>query len=177
MKKLIFSGATLLLLAAVFAFTIAQGWQPTDKYNIGFSSNDAGGVFKKFSGNIIFDEQNTTASAFDVTIDAASINTGNGLQNKHAKSDEWFDVVKYPVIRYVSKKIVKTAAGYQVTGDLDMHGVKKELAIPFVFRKTGNTAVFTGSFSINRSDYHIGKPGGEVAESIKVDITVPVVKK
>ena len=177
MKKFIISISALFLLATVFAFTLVQGWQVTDKYNISFSSNDAGGIFKKFSGNIVFDEQNTAASVFDVTIDAASINTGNGLQNKHAKSDEWFDVAKYPVIRFVSKKITKTATGYQVTGDMEMHGVKKELTIPFNFRKSGNNGEFKGIFTVNRSDFRIGKPGGEVAESIKVDITVPVVKK
>ena len=177
MKKFIVSAAAILALAGVFAFTLAQGWQATDKYSIGFSSNDAGGVFKKFTGNIAFDEQNPAASAFDVTIDINSINTGNGLQNKHAKSDEWFDAAKYPVAKFVSKKIVKTAGGFQVTGDLDMHGVKKELTFPFTFRRSGNSGEFKGSFNINRSDFHIGKPGGDVAEVIKVDITVPVVKK
>ncbi len=177
MKKLIVCIATLLPLAAVFAFTLAQGWQVTDKYEIGFSSDDAGGVFKKFSGVILFDDKNPAASSFNLTIDATSINTGNALQNKHAKSDEWFDVAKYPVIKYVSKKIVKTATGYQVTGDMDMHGVKKELVIPFNFQPTGNTALFKASFNINRNDFHLGKPGPDVAEVIKVDVSVPVVKK
>ncbi|HEY4147662.1 MAG TPA: YceI family protein [Chitinophagaceae bacterium] len=169
--------ATLLALAAVFAFTLVQGWRVTDNYEIGFSSNDAGGVFKKFSGMIVFDEKNPAASSFDLTIDAASINTGNALQNKHAKSDEWFDVAKYPVIKYVSKKIVKTATGYQVTGDMNMHGVKKEMVIPFSFQPTGNSGLFKGSFTINRNDFHLGKPGPDVAEEIKVDVSVPVVKK
>jgi polyisoprenoid-binding protein YceI len=177
MKKMIFSMATLLVLAAVFAFTVVQSWQITDKYNISFSSNDAGGIFKTFKGSIVFDEQNLAASNFNVSIDVASINTGNGLQNKHAKSDEWFDAAKYPVINYTSKKIVKAGNAYQVTGDLELHGVKKELTIPFSFRNNGSEAVFTGSFTVNRSDYHVGKPGGDVAEQIKVDISVPVIKK
>ena len=177
MKKFIVTIATLLPLAAVLAFTLVQGWQVTDKYSIGFSSNDAGGVFKKFTGVIVFDEKNPAASSFDLSIDAASINTGNALQNKHAKSDEYFDVVKYPTIRYVSKKIVKTAAGYQVTGDMDMHGVKKELTIPFTFQPSGNSGLFKGSFTINRNDFHIGKPGPDVGEVIKVDVSVPVAKK
>jgi len=172
MKKLIVCIATLLPLAAVFALTLAQAWQVTDKYEIGFSSNDAGGVFKKFSAVILFDDKNPAASSFDLTIDAASINTGNALQNKHAKSDEWFDVTKYPVIKYVSKKIVKTATGYQVTGDMNMHGVKKELVIPFGFKPSGNTGLFTASFNINRNDFHLGKPGPDVA-----DVSVPVTKK
>jgi polyisoprenoid-binding protein YceI len=112
-----------------------------------------------------------------VTIDAASINTGNGLQNKHAKSDEWFDVAKYPQIRYTSSKIVKAGSGYQVTGDLEIHGVKKPVTIPFTFQKTAKGATFTGSFTVNRSDFHVGKPGGDVAEQIKIDVSVPVTKQ
>jgi len=101
---------------------------------------------------------------------------GNGLQNKHAKSDEWFDATKYPTIKYTSQKIVKAGNGYQVTGDLEIHGVKKPVVIPFTFKKTGNSGAFAGTFTVNRSDYKIGKPGGDVAEQIKLDISVPVTK-
>lgn len=168
--------ATGLALTALFAFTFTQNWQITDKYNIRYSSNDVAGIFRTFKGSIVFDESNPNASKFDVTIDAASINTGNGLQNKHAKSDEWFDVAKYPVIRYTSKKMVKAGAAWQVTGDLHLHGVTKELTIPFTFKKAGNAATFNGTFHINRSDFKIGKPGGDVAEQIKVEVAVPVTK-
>jgi polyisoprenoid-binding protein YceI len=176
MKKLIFSMATLLGITAVFAFTVAQNWTITDKYSIKFSSNDVAGIFKTFKGSIAFDEANPAASKFDVTIDVASINTGNGLQNKHAKGEEWFDAAKYPVIRYSSKKFVKTATGYAVTGDLQIKGVTKEYTIPFTFKKAGAGATFAGSFNINRSDFKVGKPGGDVAEQIKIDVTVPVTK-
>jgi polyisoprenoid-binding protein YceI len=177
MKKLTIFSVTLLLIAAVFAFTVVSPvWKIADKYNITFSSNEAGGIFKTFKGSIAFDEQNLAVSNFDVTIDVASINTGNGLQNKHAKSDEWFDATKYPVIHYVSKKIVKTGNTYQVTGDLEIHGVKKEFTIPFTFKRTGNTATFNGTFNVNRNDFHIGKPGGDVSDIIKVEVAVPVTK-
>ncbi|GAA3933166.1 polyisoprenoid-binding protein [Chitinophaga oryziterrae] len=177
MKKLTIFSVTLLLIAAVFAFTVVSPvWKITDKYNISFSSNEAGGIFKTFKGSIAFDEQNLAVSNFDVTVDVASINTGNGLQNKHAKSDEWFDAAKYPVIHYVSKKIVKAGNAYQVTGDLEIHGVKKEFTIPFTFKRTGSTATFNGTFNVNRNDFHIGKPGGDVSDIIKVEVAVPVTK-
>src|SRR3982751_1095108 len=116
MKKYIYpAAAVLILLGSAFTF-VATSWQIADGYNIEFSSSDANGVFKTFKGAIVFDEQNPAASKFDVTIDAASINTGNGMQNKHAKSDEWFDVAKYPQIRYTSRSFVKSGNGYQVTG-------------------------------------------------------------
>src|SRR5687768_3672013 len=137
MKKLIFSMATLLGLTAVFAFSVAQKWTIADKYSIKFSSNDAAGIFKTFTGSIDFDEQNPAASKFDITIDVNSINTGNGLQNKHAKGAEWFDAAKFPAIKYTSTKIVKAGAGYQVTGNLQIKGVSKEYTIPFTFKKAG----------------------------------------
>lgn len=168
--------AVLILAASAFTFLAAPGWQIADGYSITFSSADADGLFKDFKGSLLFDEQNPGAGKFDVVIDAASINTGNGLQNKHAKSDEWFDVAKYPQIHYVSRSITKTAGGYLVTGDLDMHGVKRSILIPFTFSKTSQGAAFAGSFTVNRNDFKIGKPGGDVGEQIKIDISVPVTK-
>ena len=164
-------------MGAVLAFSIAQAWTISPDYSIKFSSNDAGGIFKTFSGNILFDEQNLAGSKFDVMIDVSSINTGNGLQNKHAKSDEWFDVAKYPSIKFTSDKIVKSGAGFTATGNHEIHGVKKIISLPFSFAKTATGGLFTGSFSVNRNDYHIGKPGEEVGEVIKIDLSVPVTKK
>ncbi len=177
MKKIMLSLAILVTLAGAFAFTFAQNWEITDKYSVKFSSNDASGIFKTFKGAIVFDEQNPATSKFDVTIDVASINTGNGLQNKHAKEEEWFDAAKYPSIKYTSKKITKAGAAYQVTGDLEIKGVKKEVTIPFTFKAAGNAGTFNGTFNVNRNDFHVGKPGGDVAEVIKIEVTVPVIKK
>lgn len=178
MKRFKYVAATALILTMSAFMTIAtQDWQIGSNYSIQFSSSDAGGIFKTFKGTVVFDEANLNTSKFDVAIDVASINTGNGLQNKHAKSDEWLDATKYPVIKFTSKKIAKAGAGYQVIGDLDMHGVKKELTFPFTFKKAGTGGIFSGSFTVNRSDYKIGKPGGEVGEAIKVDVSVPVTKK
>ena len=70
--------ATGLGLTALFAFTFAQNWTIAENHKIKFSSNDVAGIFKTFKGTIVFDEASLTASKFDVTIDVASINTGNG---------------------------------------------------------------------------------------------------
>jgi polyisoprenoid-binding protein YceI len=179
MNKLFYPVAAALILAgSAFTFLTAQSWQIADGYSIGWSvsGSDAAGIFRTFTGSIAFDDQNPAAGKFDVTVSVASINTGNALQNKHAKSDEWFDAAKYPTIQFDSRSISKTAGGYQVTGDLAMHGVTKTITIPFKFNKTAQGGSFTGSFTVNRNDYNIGKPGGDVGEQIKVDISVPVTK-
>ena len=168
--------AALSALAAVFAFTTVQAWKISDTYSIQFSNSDVSGIFKKFTGTIVFDENSPATSRFNVSIDVASINTGNGLQNKHAKSAEWFDAVKYPDIRFTSTKIEKTGSSYKVTGQLEIKGVKKELTFPFTYKKNGNSATFNAEFSINKNDFNVGKKGDSVGEMIKLKISVPVTK-
>ena len=176
MKKSFFTIATLFILATLFAFTLPTAWKIATKYNISFSTSGVSGIFKTFTGNIIFDEQSLAASKFDIAIDINSINTGNGMMNKHAKGSEWFDASKYPAVKFTSGKIVKAGAGYTATGDLQLHGITKEVSLPFVFKRSATGGTFEGAFNISRNDFKIGGPGGEVGEVIKVNVSVPVVK-
>src|ERR1700744_3162875 len=107
MTKLLYPITAVLLLAgSAFTFIAAQNWQIADGYSIVFStSGDVSGAFKGLKGTIAFDDQHPAASSFNVTVDVASVNTGNALQNKHAKSDEWFDAAKYPTIKFTSRSI------------------------------------------------------------------------
>lgn len=177
MKNLKFiAGALVILTASGFTVAHSVNWKIADGYSIKFTSKDPSGVFTKFKGDIVFDEHNLNASKFDVAVDAASINTGNGMKNKKAKGEKFFDVEKYPEIRFVSSKFSKTAAGYEVKGTLDMHGVKKEVAIPFTF--SNNT--FAGSFVVNRLDYNVGPEGGmagHAGKELTIDISVPVTQQ
>ena len=174
MKKLIYPMAALALLAAS-AFTVvkSQDWKINDTYSIKFDGGDPSGEFKGLKGTVKFDPADLPGSKFDASIDVASINTGNGMKNTHAKSEKWFDADKYPLIKFTSSSITKTATGYAAAGTLEMHGVQKPATIPFTF--DNNT--FTGSFEVNRMDFNINTAepahGGS---KFKVDITVPVTK-
>ena len=130
----------------------------------------------RLPGTVIFDEQNPATSKFDISIDINSINTGNGMQNKHAKGEDWFQADKYPAIKFTSRKIVKAGSGYAAAGTLQLHGISKEVILPFVFKKVGTGGVFEGTFNVNRSDFKIGEAGGEVGEVIKINVSVPVIK-
>src|SRR5579862_9969886 len=134
MKKFIYPFAALVLMAAS-AFTVfkAQDWKINDDYAIKFDGGDPSGEFKGLKGTISFDPKDLASSKFDATIDVATINTGNGMKNTHAKSEKWFDADKYPTIRFTSTSITQTATGYAAVGTLDMHGVQKPVTIPFTF--------------------------------------------
>ena len=162
-------------LLSGYTALVSTKWDIKENYNIKFSSANPSGVFSSLKGEIMFDETNLQDSKFDIIIDAASINTGNGMKNRHAKSAKWFDAERYPSIRFVSSKVYKKGDGYEVTGVCDMHGVKKEIVIPFTF--SNNT--FSGSFEVNRLDYGIGTTegsSGKAATILKVNISVPVIR-
>src|ERR1700712_3215144 len=121
MKKFIYPIAALaLLVASAFTVIKSQDWKISDSYTIKFDGGDPSGEFKGLKGTVSFDPANLASSKFDATIDVASINTGNGMKNTHAKSEKWFDVEKYPTIKFTSSSITKTATGYLATGTLEM---------------------------------------------------------
>jgi polyisoprenoid-binding protein YceI len=172
MKKLIYPFAAIaLIVASAFTVIKSQDWKIADNYSVKFDGGDPSGEFKGLKGSISFDPANLAASKFDASIDVATINTGNGMKNTHAKSAMWFDADKYPAIKFTSSAITKTATGYEATGTLDMHGVQKEITIPFTF----NNNVFTGSFEVNRLDYNINvaEPAHGAAK-FTVSLSVPV---
>jgi polyisoprenoid-binding protein YceI len=178
MKKTIYPILTIVLLfTSAFAFVREQNWNINPEYTVKFSGKYADGIFKTLTGTIVFDEQKLASSRLDVTIEVASINTGNGLKNKHAKSAKWFDVEKYPVIHFVSSSVSKTDNGYQAKGELQMHGIKKTITIPFTFSKNGGLGTFYGKFKVNRGDFGIGEAKGNESDFTTLEVTVPVTSK
>lgn len=166
--------AAIIFLSG-FTFSNSISWNISDDYSIKFSSEDPTGVFTSLTGDIMFDEDNLSASVFDVQVDVNSINTGNGMQNRHAKGDKWFDAEQYPVITFTSENFSQTDAGYEVTGMLEIHGVSKELTMPFTF--VDNT--FQSSFTINRIDFNVGSTEGmaqKVPQELLLEISVPVTR-
>ncbi len=174
MKKFFFPIASILLIVSS-AFTIMQtsSWKISDNYAVKFNGGDPSGEFKGLKGLILFDPADLANSKFEVSIDVATINTGNGMKNTHAKSAMWLDAEKYPVIKFTSTSITKSGDTYSSKGTLDFHGVQKEIIIPFTF--VNNT--FAGTIEVNRLDYNVNVAEPEHgAAKFKLEISVPVTK-
>ena len=170
MKKLFITTGILLLTGLISA----QDTTSVDTYKIAFFSKDASGVFKEMEGEIVTNGDNTPTS-FDLSIQTASINTGNGVQNKHAKSSEWFHSEKHPKITFKSKKIVINDAGIFAQGDLSLHGVSKSITIPLTVSTNESKHVYKTKFTVDRADYKLG-PKSKVSPSIKIIAAVTIKK-
>jgi polyisoprenoid-binding protein YceI len=180
MKKIIQS----LLLIIFFAFIQADStpWkihpeQSKIEFTIdGLLGSDVTGTFSGLSGEIIFDENNLAKSSIKTSIQVNSINTGNGKRDKHLRSSDYFEAEKYPTITFRSKRIIKIADGYKVSGDLTIKGTAKEIDIPFTFVSKENTGSFNGSFMVNRLDYGIGEESRLMGDEASIVLNIPVVK-
>jgi len=121
------------------------------------------GRFSKLSGALGFDESDLANSHVEVSIDAASIQTGEDQRDAHLKSTDFFDVEKFPTLTFKSKSINIVRDGeLSVEGDLTIHGVthKVRFAVegptPPSKDPWGNTRIaISASTKINRKDFGI----------------------
>ena len=142
------------------------------------------GRFRDFDGVIKYDKQNPAASSVEFTVKAPSIDTGNNDRDEHLRGPDFFDVQKFPTLTFTSTKVAaKDADTLDVTGNLTMHGVTKQITIPVevlgtVKTPNGEKAGFESSFTVNRKDYGIvwnrvlDAGGSVLGEDVKVNISI-----
>ena len=90
------------------------------------------GSFSDWSGYVEADENDPTGAVAEVTIKAASINSGVEDRDKHLRSEDFFNVEKYPEMTYRSTSIEKIDDNnYKVTGDLTIRDITKPVTLNF----------------------------------------------
>ena len=139
----------------------------SDHSEIGFSVGFMGlstvrGAFADYRGTVMLAGDDPTRSSVSVVIRSASINTNSVLRDRHLRSPDFFDVEKYPTISFHSTGIARTPDGFVATGPLTMHGVTREIRIPFTMihlRRSdawGNTRIGArGRVTLDRKEYGI----------------------
>jgi polyisoprenoid-binding protein YceI len=141
------------------------------------------GNFTSFSGQI------TTAaspldSAVSVSIDAASIDTGNAMRDDHIRSADFFDIEHHPAITFASTGVRAGDSGFFIDGDLTIHGVTRPVTLTaetpaFGPNPQGGTkSGFSATTEINRTDFGVSYngpiPGGGLALGENVQIVLEV---
>jgi polyisoprenoid-binding protein YceI len=179
-----FLSVLLLLLLPSAAFA---GWAlDPDHTSIRFrvkSITTVEGEFHKFSGTVNYDEGDVSRSSVDVSIDAASIDTGIGLRDKDLRSARFLDVAAHPSITFRSRKVEPAGAGkLRVTGDLSIKGVTKEAVLAVegpsaAVTEGGKTRVSgTATTVIRRSDFGVSAHSWMIGEDVEVTIALGLVK-
>lgn len=136
MKHALIALTTLLGLSLSSAFAAQTTWDVDPAHSsIGFKVrhlmvSNVRGLFGAFEGTLVYDEADATASRVEVTIQAASLDTGVEKRDAHLRSADFFDVQTYPTLTFRSKEVRRVAEGrLAVRGDLTLHGVTREVTL------------------------------------------------
>ena len=144
------------------------------------------GRFRQFEGSITVDPDNGNAlKQATATIQAGSIDTDVDRRDTHLRSPDFFDAEKYPTITFETTGV----DGQTLTGKFTMHGVTKEISMPFKIKgpikdPMGNTHLsLEASTKVNRKDYGLTwnkalEAGGlMVGEDVTIQINGSFVKQ
>jgi polyisoprenoid-binding protein YceI len=148
------------------------------------------GGFDVFSGTIVLDHANPSASSAEVEVDAASISTGNEQRDQHLRSADFLDVESYPKITFRSTSAEQVDADtYTMVGDLTIKDRSHPVTLELDFQGSstdpfGNVrAGFEGRTTINRKDWgltwNVAIEGGGilVGEKVKLELDVSAIKR
>ena len=171
-----------IFLSSIF---FQKGYAPVDQgskvhfviKNFGIST---GGDFTGLKGTVNFDPQALSSSKFNVSISATTVDTDNNSRDKSLRSDEYFEVAKYPEINLESTKISlsNSADGvYLFTGNITIHGVKRGIIFPFNAELINGDYLFTGNFDLNRLDFGVGDRSAVLSNKVAVSLKVIAKRK
>jgi polyisoprenoid-binding protein YceI len=113
------------------------------------------GTFHSFSGEIVADAHNLSASQVRFVIDAASIGTDNAKRDNHLRSEDFLFVEAYPTITFVSARITGDGPNYRVQGDLQIRGVTQRVTMPVTVAQREDKIVVQGNIRLNRRDFGV----------------------
>ena len=162
--------------------------------NLGFSARHAmvakvRGHFAEYSDTFTIDGENIANSKAEITIQTASILTGQADRDGHLKSPDFLDVENFPTITFVSTAVAEKGDSVVITGDLTIHGVTKSVDVTYDFLGVsqdpwGNSKVgFEGSTKISRKEFGLTwnaalETGGVlVGDEIKLNLDVEGTKQ
>ncbi len=177
MKK-IFAGCLTFLICSN-CITAQTVYTPVDAgsrvhFTIKNFGIKTGGDFAGLKGSIKFNPANIAISIFDVTIDAATIDTDNESRDGHLRKAEYFDVAGFKTIRFKSTKVaLSTVPGrYYIYADITIKGVTKPVEFGFNATQKNGGYVFDGEFKINRRDFGVGSSSATLSDNLTVSLSV-----
>lgn len=182
MKRIFALVITLALLAPLDVLAVTYNLDPSGtkiEFKVkNMAITNVKGVFEKFKGSVDIDAADITRSKADVTIETASINTGINMRDKHLRSADFFDVVKFPTMKFVSTRIEAGTDKVKVTGDLTIKGVTKQVVLIVEDPKSlqGDRIKVGTTATVNRQDFGVNW-GMVISDEVLITINAELVKQ
>ena len=134
------------------------------------------GKFDKWDAKLTFTSPELSTGVLDIKIQAASVDTGNGMKNRKLKSKDFFDVEHNPLITFHSTKVEQTGPNtVAFDGDFTIRGVTKQerLTLTLPRERTGVDTV-NGTMAFDRKQFGMnsGIPFIKIADRVEVTVNL-----
>ncbi|MFB0499023.1 YceI family protein [Mucilaginibacter sp. P25] len=173
-KKIYIVVLLIFATTAGFAQTVSKSDISFKIKNLGFN---VGGTFGGLQADIKFKPNDLEGSSIEASVLSSTVNTDNESRDRHLKSEDYFDVIKYPKITLKSVSF-KRKSGSNYTGNFNVtiRDKTKLIEVPFTYTESGNTAQLKGNFMILRTDFGIGGKNLILSNEANVSVEAEISK-
>jgi polyisoprenoid-binding protein YceI len=142
------------------------------------------GSFEAIKGEITIADKAEDCKVF-VELDANSIDTNNKQRDDHVRGPEFFNVAEFPAIIFESTKVKKAGAKFTVTGNLEFHGVSKEVTVDMQLIGAkdlgesfgGYKAGFEGKVTVDRTLFGVTNYEDALGKDVELTLSIEAAKK
>jgi len=147
-----------------------------------FNVGNAYGRFNRPTGTIAYDKSDPSKSSFTFEVKAENVDTANEKRDAHLKSPDFFDAKQFPLITFKSSSVKADGDNFQITGDLNLHGVSKQITVPL--KKTGESDTgkmgyrtgWQAEVDLKRSEFGMTGMQGAIGDDVHLVISFEAVK-
>ncbi len=148
------------------------------------------GEFTGIAGSVIYDPKDPAHDSVEVTIDCTTVNTGVAKRDSQLKGPDFFDVARYPQMKFKSIRVEAAGAGkLKITGVLTINSITKPIVLdvdgpsPSIRDPRGNEKIgLSASTRIRRKEFGITwnevmESGGiAVADEVAISLDLELIK-
>jgi len=141
------------------------------------------GRFDDYSGTFKIDPDDAAKCAFGLTIKTETVDTNNAKRDEHLRAGDFFNVKQFPAMTFKSTSVKAIKDGYEVKGDLTLHGITKEVGFTLTggkkaeFPKGVQRTGYSTELKIKRSDFGIDQMLDALGDEVHIAISLEATKK
>ncbi len=134
-----------------------------------------------------FDPDDPIRSAVRVSLDVASISSGQDARDEHLRSADFLDAAQHPSIEFVSTRVEGSGTSGRIHGDLTIRGTTRPVVLETEYAgmvpdmQGGKRVAFAASTRIDRQDFGLTwnvaleQGGWLVSRDIRIEIEIAAV--
>ena len=147
------------------------------------------GQFGGVKGTVVYDPKNAAASSVEATIDCTTINTGEAKRDSDLKTAEFFDVARYPLMKFKSRRVDAAGGKLRVTGDLTINAITRPVTLdleaptdPIKDTQGREKIGVSGTAKVSRKEFGIlynpimESGGVAVSDEVSINLDIELIK-